>query len=193
MDNLRIGDKVVAITNSHSQSAQKRNKGNIYTIHDIIKCSCCGKILINVGGVYNKPTISCICGNIFETNMLGWTNTDHFIKYIKSVSFKEFIRNSCYDVADNKILCLNSKEIIIATYNYYYTTIDLSLSDYLQKISYDKLERICNSICVGKFESEDPYFKLYITKYMITNELKYITDNIKKGIFTSENWLLSFQ
>jgi protein-arginine kinase activator protein McsA len=81
MKNLKIGDQVIALTNPQGDYAQKRVKGNIYTVKDVLYCHSCGSQKINIGMPKIKHnTVGCNCGAISDNKGLGWTSSNLFVK-----------------------------------------------------------------------------------------------------------------
>lgn len=76
----KVGDKVIALNSSGSDDRyQKRIKGEIYTIHDVIYCSKCGVQLVNIGEKSNRTENRCSCGKVNSSFNLKWTFSSLFI------------------------------------------------------------------------------------------------------------------
>ena len=81
MENFKIGDIVISLTNPPNPFCQPRVKGKQYEIKAISYCMSCGSQQINIGHTAVVSNyISCECGSTQQNNGLRWTSSKHFIK-----------------------------------------------------------------------------------------------------------------
>lgn len=91
--NHKIGDKVIAISSSKDDPRiQKRIKGQVYIIKEVMYCSRCDTQLVNLGEESKKGNLLCGCGSSQYNKDKKWTYSKHFIpmteeylKYMESV------------------------------------------------------------------------------------------------------------
>lgn len=90
----KVGDKVIALNSSiDDDRVQKRIKGEIYTIQDIIYCTKCGVQLVNIGEKSDRSENKCSCGKVNSSFNLKWTFSKYFIpideKFLSSMEEME--------------------------------------------------------------------------------------------------------
>jgi protein-arginine kinase activator protein McsA len=74
----KVGQRVVALSNSKPNSIQPRVKGKIYTIDSILFCSGCGKQFLNFGTIADEGCDkygTCSCGTKTDGRGLVWTSS----------------------------------------------------------------------------------------------------------------------
>ena len=84
MEKLKVGDKVIPLSNPFNKFSQKRKKGEPCEVTAVMYCSKEGFQLINVDdNVEPKGAngfFGCTCGEIHLSNDLAWTEAGEFIK-----------------------------------------------------------------------------------------------------------------
>lgn len=79
MSDFSVGDRVVALCNFKTKSGNEIVKGNTYTIHGIMTCSC-GTIMVDIGSTLRPNRfIRCSCGQKFPKGV-WWINSKRFTK-----------------------------------------------------------------------------------------------------------------
>jgi hypothetical protein len=76
---MKIGDKVIALSDSPDDSCQFRMKGSVYMVNSITYCVMCMKTLINIGQRSNHKGVVCKCGMLMDTGGFMWTPKDEFV------------------------------------------------------------------------------------------------------------------
>lgn len=100
--NFKIGQKVIALSNSNTKYSQPRIKGCIYIVNKLMYTSCCGKQLINIGFKYEKsPNFSCHTCNISQLNHgWHWTFSTEFVGLDDlDAKIAECVKNEDYETA----------------------------------------------------------------------------------------------
>ena len=107
MANLKVGDRVIALTSPGNTDCQPRIRGEIYTVEAVCYCPKCGRQAVNVGFPQqgNSGTIVCSCRFIHDAYGLSWTRSDHFAKvedlekeiakavYVEDYEFAQLLHN----------------------------------------------------------------------------------------------------
>jgi hypothetical protein len=100
---FKIGDKVVALTNSKTEMGQPRVKGKIYAVHAIQYCPACGEQKINLGisaPINTSSIIICTCNKKRPNEGLYWTSSKFFAKVDDLESaLEEAVENEDYELA----------------------------------------------------------------------------------------------
>lgn len=102
MKTFKIGDKVIALTDSPDESCQQRVKGKLYVVCSILYCCKCGVQSINIGQkVGSMDGVSrCPCGHKQAHEGLYWTVSKHFAKVDDyQESLNEALFNEDYELA----------------------------------------------------------------------------------------------
>jgi len=76
---MKIGDKVIALSNAPDDRCQFRMKGSVYMVNSLSYCVMCMKTLINIGQRSNNQAVMCKCGMMLDTKGLMWTPQDEFV------------------------------------------------------------------------------------------------------------------
>jgi hypothetical protein len=76
---MKIGDKVIALSNAPDDRCQFRMKGSVYMVNSLSYCVMCMKTLINIGQRSNHAAVMCKCGMMLDTKGLMWTPEDEFV------------------------------------------------------------------------------------------------------------------
>ena len=76
---MKIGDKVIALSDAPDDRCQFRMKGSVYMVNAMSYCVMCMKTLINIGQRSNHAAVMCKCGMMMETQGLMWTPKDEFV------------------------------------------------------------------------------------------------------------------
>jgi hypothetical protein len=93
---MKIGDKVIALSNPPDDRCQFRSKGSVYMVNAVSYCVMCMKTLINIGQRSNHAAVMCKCGMMMETQGLMWTPQDEFVL----LADKEFAMQNAVDCED---------------------------------------------------------------------------------------------
>lgn len=78
---MKVGDKVIALSDSPTEQSQFRKKGSVYIVNDITFCPFCCINLVNIGQRTNLQAVQCKCNTMLHTRGLMWTPTSEFILY----------------------------------------------------------------------------------------------------------------
>ena len=76
---MKVGDKVIALSDSPNDTCQFRRKGSVYMVNAISYCVMCMKSLVNIGQRSNHKGVMCKCGMLMDTGGLMWTPKDEFV------------------------------------------------------------------------------------------------------------------
>ena len=76
---MKVGDKVIALSNAPDDRCQFRMKGSVYMVNSLSYCVMCMKTLINIGQRSNHAAVMCKCGMMMDTKGLMWTPQDEFV------------------------------------------------------------------------------------------------------------------
>lgn len=76
---MKVGDKVIALSDNPDDTCQFRRKGSVYMVNAISYCVMCMKSLINIGQRSNHNGVMCKCGMLMDTQGLMWTPKDEFV------------------------------------------------------------------------------------------------------------------
>lgn len=76
---MKIGDKVIALSDAPNDSCQFRRKASVYMINEITYCPICDKRLINIGQKSKHNAVKCKCDMMMHSQGLMWTPEDEFI------------------------------------------------------------------------------------------------------------------
>lgn len=76
---MKIGDKVIALSDAPDNNCQFRRKGSVYMVNSLSYCVMCMKTLINIGQRSHHNGVMCKCGMMMETKGLMWTPADEFV------------------------------------------------------------------------------------------------------------------
>lgn len=100
----KVGQRVVALTNSIDPSSQTRKKGGVYFVKAVSYCGGCGEQRINIGQATPAySVIECVsdkCGFNQPTNGLMWTRSALFAPLDNlHESISEAEKNEDYELA----------------------------------------------------------------------------------------------
>lgn len=96
---LKVGDRVIALTNPKNERCQSRVKGNLYIVQAVSYCSGCGKQRINIGQrTSSSSDVKCNCGTCQPSNGLFWTATRHFA-LLKEQTLEQLIESEEFELA----------------------------------------------------------------------------------------------
>ena len=76
---MKIGDKVIALTDNPNDSCQFRRKGSVYMVNATTFCIMCMKGLVNIGQRSRHQSVMCKCGTLMDSHGLMWTPKDEFV------------------------------------------------------------------------------------------------------------------
>lgn len=76
---MKIGDKVIALSDAPDDRCQFRMKGSVYMVNATTFCFMCMKGLVNIGQRSNHQTVMCKCGTLMDSGGLMWTPKDEFV------------------------------------------------------------------------------------------------------------------
>jgi hypothetical protein len=93
---MKIGDKVIALSNPPDERCQFRMKGSVYMVNAVSYCVMCMKTLINIGQRSYHKEVMCKCGMLMDTKGFMWTPQDEFVL----LSDKEFAMQNAVDCED---------------------------------------------------------------------------------------------
>lgn len=97
---MKVGDKVIALSNSPDDNCQFRCKGSVYMVNSITYCVMCMKTLINIGQRSNHKGVVCKCGMLMDTGGFMWTPKDEFVLLdLKDQALTEAIEREDYEFA----------------------------------------------------------------------------------------------
>ena len=78
---MKIGDKVIALSDAPDDRCQFRMKGSVYMVNAVSYCVMCMKTLINIGQRSRHQEVMCKCGMLMDTHGLMWTPQDEFVLF----------------------------------------------------------------------------------------------------------------
>ena len=78
---MKVGDKVIALSDAPDDRCQFRSKGSVYMVNAMSYCVMCMKTLINIGQRSNYQAVQCKCGMMMDTQGLMWTPKDEFVLF----------------------------------------------------------------------------------------------------------------
>lgn len=88
MNNFKVGEKVVALTNPRKASDRPRVAGQVYTVLAVSYCSSCGMQAIDIGGRCQVGNLSdelqCNCGLCRLHYGRDWTSSIYFTRPISN-------------------------------------------------------------------------------------------------------------
>lgn len=97
---MKVGDKVIALSDAPDDSCQFRRKGSVYMVNAITYCVMCMKTLINIGQRSQHKGVICKCGMMMDTQGMMWTPKDEFILLdLKDQALTEAIEREDYEFA----------------------------------------------------------------------------------------------
>lgn len=103
MNNFKIGETVIALTNPHSERCQDRIKGKEYTVTNIFYCQTTGEQMININNNTRNHNviIRCVCGQRHNTySNLQFTLSKLFVRPQNiSEQIKKAVEIEDYDTA----------------------------------------------------------------------------------------------
>lgn len=76
---MKVGDKVIALTDNPDDSCQFRRSGSVYMVNAMSYCVMCMTSLVNIGQRSNHSGVKCKCGMLMSTNGLMWTPKGEFV------------------------------------------------------------------------------------------------------------------
>ena len=76
---MKVGDKVIALSDNPDDKCQFRRKGSVYMVNAMSYCVMCMKSLVNIGQRSNHKGVMCKCGMLMDTQGLMWTPKDEFV------------------------------------------------------------------------------------------------------------------
>jgi protein-arginine kinase activator protein McsA len=76
---MKIGDKIIALSDAPNDSCQFRRKGSVYMVNATTYCVMCMKNLINIGQRTQHNAVKCKCGMFMDTQGFMWTPEDEFV------------------------------------------------------------------------------------------------------------------
>jgi len=97
---MKVGDKVIALSDNPDDSCQFRLKGSVYMVNATSYCVMCMKTLINIGQRSQHTGVKCKCGMLMHTNGLMWTPEDEFVLLAdKQEALQDAIKREDYEFA----------------------------------------------------------------------------------------------
>jgi hypothetical protein len=97
---MKVGDKVIALSDAPDDRCQFRMKGSVYMVNAMSYCVMCMKTLINIGQRSNYQAVQCKCGMMMETQGLMWTPKDEFVLLSdKQIELDKAIEREDYEFA----------------------------------------------------------------------------------------------
>ena len=97
---MKVGDKVIALSDAPDDSCQFRRKGSVYMVNAITYCVMCMKTLINIGQRSQHKGVICKCGMMMDTQGIMWTPKDEFVLLdLKDQALTEAIEREDYEFA----------------------------------------------------------------------------------------------
>lgn len=97
---MKVGDKIIALSDAPDDSCQFRRKGSVYMVNAITYCVMCMKTLINIGQRSQHKGVICKCGMMMDTQGMMWTPKDEFILLdLKDQALTEAIEREDYEFA----------------------------------------------------------------------------------------------
>lgn len=97
---MKIGDKIIALSDAPNDSCQFRRKGSVYMVNATTYCVMCMKNLINIGQRSNHKGVVCKCGMLMDTQGLMWTPEDEFVLLdLKDQALQKAIKEEDYEFA----------------------------------------------------------------------------------------------
>ena len=77
---LKIGDRVIALNTRTGEEYQNRIQGHVYPVLDIIYCTKCGSMALNITEPRPIDFTLCHCGHVSKSNGRAYTHPMHFVK-----------------------------------------------------------------------------------------------------------------
>jgi hypothetical protein len=97
---MKIGDKVIALSDNPDDKCQFRRKGSVYMVNAISYCVMCMKTLVNIGQRSHHKGVMCKCGMLMDTQGLMWTPKDEFVLLDqKEQALAEAVKREDYEFA----------------------------------------------------------------------------------------------
>ena len=97
---MKVGDKVIALSDNPDDSCQFRRKGSVYMVNAMSYCVMCMKTLVNIGQRSNHKGVMCKCGMLMDTQGLMWTPKDEFVLLAdRQVALDKAVEEEDYEFA----------------------------------------------------------------------------------------------
>lgn len=97
---MKVGDKVIALSDSPDDTCQFRRKGSVYMVNAMSYCVMCMKSLVNIGQRSNHKGVMCKCGMLMDTQGLMWTPKDEFVLLAdRQSALDEAVKREDYEFA----------------------------------------------------------------------------------------------
>ena len=97
---MKVGDKVIALSDNPDDSCQFRRRGSVYMVNAMSYCVMCMTSLVNIGQRSHHKGVKCKCGMLMDTQGLMWTPKDEFILLEdKQSALNEAIEREDYEFA----------------------------------------------------------------------------------------------
>ena len=97
---MKVGDKVIALSDNPDDSCQFRRKGSVYMVNAMSYCVMCMKSLVNIGQRSHHAGVMCKCGMLMDTQGLMWTPKDEFVLLdLKDQALKHALEIEDYEFA----------------------------------------------------------------------------------------------
>lgn len=76
---MKVGDKIIALSDAPNDSCQFRRKGSVYMVNSLSYCPVCNNNLINIGQRSQHTAVKCKCGMMMHSQGLMWTPEYEFV------------------------------------------------------------------------------------------------------------------
>ena len=76
---MKIGDKVIALSDAPNESCQFRSKGSVYMVNMVSYCPICDMNMINIGQRTEHKAVKCKCDMLMSSMGLMWTPDSEFV------------------------------------------------------------------------------------------------------------------
>jgi hypothetical protein len=97
---MKVGDKIIALSDNPDDSCQFRRKGSVYMVNAMSYCVMCMKSLVNIGQRSHHKGVKCKCGMLMDTGGLMWTPKDEFVLLAdRQVALDEAVKREDYEFA----------------------------------------------------------------------------------------------
>jgi hypothetical protein len=97
---MKVGDKVIALSDNPDDSCQFRRRGSVYMVNAMSYCVMCMTSLVNIGQRSNHKGVKCKCGMLMDTQGLMWTPKDEFVLLAdRQVALDEAVKREDYEFA----------------------------------------------------------------------------------------------
>jgi hypothetical protein len=97
---MKVGDKVIALTNNPDDSCQFRRSGSVYMVNAMSYCVMCMTTLVNIGQRSNHSGVKCKCGMLMGTEGLMWTPSGEFVLFAdRQEALDKAVKEENYELA----------------------------------------------------------------------------------------------